>query len=71
MNKEKKSVALEGTAEFRSGVSSPALKIYRYDNDQYPFIIGVGRARLIVDNIDAIKAFFERHKYDGRGGSRR
>jgi hypothetical protein len=35
------------------------IKLKRNDDDQYPFQFGKGKAKLIVENIDAIKAFVE------------
>lgn len=31
----------------------------RNEEDKYPFSFGVGKAKLIVENLDAIKAFVE------------
>lgn len=35
------------------------IKLKRSEEDQYPFQFGKGKARLIVENFDAIKAFAE------------
>ncbi len=35
------------------------IKLKRTDDDQFPFQFGKGKAKLIVDNFDAIKAFVE------------
>jgi len=37
----------------------PLLVIKRDENDQYPFSFGLGKARLILENIDEIKKFVE------------
>lgn len=37
----------------------PVLIIKRDENDQYPFSFGLGKARLILENIDEIKKFVE------------
>lgn len=31
------------------------------ENDQYPFQFGVKKAKLVLENIDAIKAFVEKN----------
>ena len=33
--------------------------LMRDEDDEYPFKFGVGKAKLIVENIDAIKRFIE------------
>jgi hypothetical protein len=35
------------------------ISLFRDDNDLYPFMFGVGKAKLILENIDAIKQFVE------------
>ena len=35
------------------------IKLMRSEDDQYPFTFGRGKAKLIIENIDAIKAFAE------------
>ncbi len=40
----------------------PVLIIKRDENDQYPFSFGLSKARLILENLDAIKAFVEEAK---------
>lgn len=37
----------------------PVLIIKRSEDDKYPFAFGMGKARLILENIDAIKKFVE------------
>ncbi|MDD2679996.1 MAG: hypothetical protein PHO03_04280 [Candidatus Omnitrophica bacterium] len=37
----------------------PLLVIKRDENDQYPFSFGLGKARLILENIDEIRKFVE------------
>ncbi len=37
----------------------PILILKRNEEDQYPFSFGLSKARLIVDNFDAIKKFVE------------
>ena len=32
-----------------------------YEEDKYPFQFGVKKAKLVLENIDAIKAFVEKH----------
>lgn len=35
------------------------ISLMKSDDDQYPFTFGLGKAKLIVDNIDEIKKFVE------------
>lgn len=37
----------------------PVLIIKRDENDQYPFSFGLNKARLILENLDAIREFVE------------
>lgn len=37
----------------------PVIILKRNENDKYPFAFGLGKARMIVDNIDEIKKFVE------------
>jgi len=37
----------------------PLLIIKRDENDKYPFSFGMGKARLILENIEEIKKFVE------------
>jgi hypothetical protein len=37
----------------------PLLIIKRNEDDKYPFSFGLGKARLILDNIEEIKKFVE------------
>jgi len=46
-------------AEFKG---NKMIVIKNDENDQYPFQFGVKKAKLVLENIDAIKAFVE--KYD-------
>jgi len=43
-------------AEFKG---NKLIKLMRNDDDKYPFQFGKGKAKLIVENYDAIKAFAE------------
>lgn len=36
---------------------NPILKLMRNDEDKYPFSFGLGKARLILDNIQDIEKF--------------
>ena len=36
---------------------NPVMILKRDENDKYPFRFGIGKAQLILDNIDAIKKF--------------
>jgi len=37
--------------------NNPIIKLFNSADDKYPFIFGLTKARLIVDNYDAIKEF--------------
>lgn len=39
----------------------PLCAIYRDQEDRYPFQFGVRKAKLILDHVEEIKAFFKRH----------
>ena len=45
--------------EFREFKGNKILVIKRDDNDQYPFSFGKNKAKLIVENFEAIKSFAE------------
>lgn len=45
--------------EFGEFKGNKLIKLMRSDDDQYPFQFGKGKARLIVENFDEIKAFAE------------
>lgn len=42
------------------------LCLIRKEGDRFPFSFGVAKARLILDNIDAIKEFVEHEQEFGR-----
>jgi hypothetical protein len=45
----------------------PVIAIKRSEDDRYPFSFGVAKAKLIVENIDAIKKFVaEQERANGR-----
>ena len=39
----------------------PILILKRDEEDKYPFSFGIGKAKLIVENFDAIKEFVEKN----------
>jgi hypothetical protein len=41
---------------------NPLAVLKRNDEDKFPFTFGVGKARMILENIDNIKAFYEKYK---------
>lgn len=43
----------------------PVLIIKRDENDKYPFAFGLGKARLILDNLEEIKRFVEDNSKEG------
>jgi len=42
----------------------PVLVLKRNENDKYPFSFGLGKARMILESIEDIKAFVA--KYDNK-----
>lgn len=42
----------------------PVLIIKRDENDKYPFAFGLNKAKLMLENIDAIKKFVEENTKD-------
>jgi len=45
----------------------PTLEMRAKPEDKYGLTIGVGKARLILDHLEAIKAFAEKHKGEKKG----
>lgn len=43
---------------------NPILELMYNDYDKYPMKFGVAKARLILENLDAIKEFVESHEDD-------
>jgi len=41
---------------------NPIIKLMRSEEDKYPFSFGLGKARLILDNIDDIQKFAEENQ---------
>lgn len=41
---------------------NPMIVLKNSENDQYPFQFGVKKAKLVVENIEAVKAFIEKHE---------
>ena len=41
---------------------NPVVVLKRDENDAYPFRFGLRKAQLIIDNIDEIKKFVNKHK---------
>lgn len=40
----------------------PMIKLMREENDLYPFIFGLTKAKLILENIDAIEKFVKENE---------
>lgn len=49
-------MAIIENSEFKG---KPMLVIKRDENDKYPFSFGIGKAKLILENLEAIKKFVE------------
>jgi len=45
----------------------PVLIIKRDENDKYPFAFGLGKARLILENLEEIKRFVEENTKEEEG----
>ncbi|MFH1386334.1 MAG: hypothetical protein ABIH50_01545 [bacterium] len=39
----------------------PVLVIKRDENDKYPFSFGISKAKLMIENLEAIKKFVEKN----------
>ena len=48
--------------EYSEFKGNKIIKLMKDDADQFPFSFGKAKARLIVENFDAIKAFAEEEK---------
>ena len=42
----------------------PMIALLKDEDDEYPFRFGVGKAKLILENIDAIRKFVEENEDD-------
>lgn len=51
-------MAIVEESEFKG---NPMIVLKNDEADQYPFQFGVKKAKLVVENIDAVKAFVEKH----------
>ncbi len=40
----------------------PMIVLKRNENDRYPFMFGLSKARLILDNVEEIKKFVEENE---------
>jgi len=47
------------TVEYREFKGNKIIVLKKSDDDQFPFSFGKGKARLIVENFEAIKQFAE------------
>ena len=45
----------------------PVLIIKRNEDDKYPFAFGLGKAKLIMENLDEIKRFVEENSKEAEG----
>jgi len=50
------------TSEYRG---NPIIILKRSEDDRFPFSFGLSKARLIIQNIDDIKKFVEKHEPEG------
>lgn len=51
-------MSIVSEAEFKG---NPMIVLKNSEDDQYPFQFGVKKAKLVLENIDAIKEFVEKH----------
>jgi len=47
---------------------SPVITLKRGEEDKYPLTFGLGKAKLILENLEAVKAFYEANK--GKAGKK-
>lgn len=52
-------MAIVEESEFKG---NPMIVIKNTEDDQYPFQFGVKKAKLVLENIDEIKKFVEKHE---------
>jgi len=55
--------------EFGEFKGNKIIKLKRTDEDEYPFQFGKAKAKLIVENFDAIKEFVEKEEEAEKTGS--
>ena len=55
--------------EFVEFKGNKIIKLKRTDEDEYPFQFGKAKAKLIVENFDAIKEFVEKEEEAEKTGS--
>ena len=48
--------------EYTEFKGNPMIVLKRTPDDKYPFQFGISKAKLVLDNFDAIEAFVEEHK---------
>ena len=46
---------------------NPVIVLKRDPDDRYPFSFGLSKARLIIEAIDEIRAFVEKHNKENNG----
>jgi len=51
-------MAIVSESEFKG---NPMIVIKNDEEDQYPFQFGVKKAKLVLENIEAVKKFVEKH----------
>lgn len=61
-SRDKKGEEMVERSEFKG---KPVLILKRNEDDKYPFSFGLGKARLILENIEEIKRFVEDNSTEG------
>jgi len=54
--------ATESTYTDKKSVVHPTLELRKAPDEKYPFTFGVAKAKLILENLEAVKAFADKHK---------
>lgn len=56
-------MSIVSESEFKG---NPMIVIKNSEEDQYPFQFGVKKAKLVLENIEEIKAFVEKHDKENK-----
>ncbi len=51
-----------GTFKDSKGNAKPTISLLKEEGDSFPFFFGIAKAKLIIDNFEDIKKFYEEYK---------